>query len=131
LPDVVCPVEYVPFGRVLPRCAAIVHHGGIGTTAQGLAAGLPQVVMPMAHDQPDNAARLVRLGVGRSLPPREFHAANLGEALDQLVENPAVQEAADLLRRQLQADRSSEALLEWIQSRVREPQSIALARPKT
>ncbi len=128
LPDAVCPVEYVPFGRVLPRCAAIVHHGGIGTTAQGLAAGVPQVVMPMAHDQPDNAARLVRLGVGRSLPPHAFHAISLGRALDQLIENPAVQAAADLLKQRLQADRSIEALLEWIQSRVRETRSIAPAR---
>jgi hypothetical protein len=49
---------------VLPHCAAIVHHGGVGTLAQGLAAGVPQLVMPMGFDQPDNATRSSALGVG-------------------------------------------------------------------
>lgn len=60
--------DYVPFSQVLPRCAAIVHHGGIGTTAQALAAGIPQLVMPHAHDQPDNGSRVHRLGAGDILP---------------------------------------------------------------
>lgn len=58
--------RYLPFSQVLPRCAAIVHHGGMGTTAQALACGLPQVVLPQAHDQFDNAYRLQRLGVSRT-----------------------------------------------------------------
>ena len=119
LPPEVCAVEYVPFGRVLPRCSAIVHHGGIGTTAQGLAAGVPQVLMPMAHDQPDNAARLVRLGVARSLPPRVFNSANLGGALDSLLGDPGVQVAADGLKEKLRADRATDKLISWIESRVR------------
>lgn len=67
--------DYVPFSRILPRCAAIVHHGGIGTTAQALAAGIPQLVMPHAHDQPDNGSRVRQLGAGDLLPtcrPRSF-----------------------------------------------------------
>jgi len=64
--------EYVPFSAVLPSAAAIVHHGGIGTTSQALRAGIPQLIMPMAYDQPDNAARLVRLGVGDWLAPAAF-----------------------------------------------------------
>jgi rhamnosyltransferase subunit B len=58
-----------------------VHHGGIGTAAQGLAAGVPQLVMPLAHDQPDNADRLKRLGVGRELRPKRFTAANVANEL--------------------------------------------------
>ncbi len=57
LPEGVISFPYIPFDAALPRAAAIVHHGGIGTTAQAIAAGIPQVVRPMAHDQPDNAAR--------------------------------------------------------------------------
>jgi UDP:flavonoid glycosyltransferase YjiC (YdhE family) len=64
LPDGVIHVPYAPFSELLPHCAALVHHGGIGTTAQGMAAGVPQLVQPMSHDQPDNAMRLKRLGVG-------------------------------------------------------------------
>jgi UDP:flavonoid glycosyltransferase YjiC (YdhE family) len=90
LPEGVLHVSYVPFSRVLPRAAALVHHGGIGTTSQGLAAGVPQLVMPMAHDQPDNAARLTRLGVARSLPPRAFRAPAVARSLDSLLTSAEV-----------------------------------------
>lgn len=119
LPAGICSVEYVPFGRVLPHCAALVHHGGIGTTAQGLAAGVPHVVMPMAHDQPDNAARLVWLGVGRTLPPRKFNAATLAAALAQIVDQPDVQRATKALAERLRGDRSTARMIEWIESRIR------------
>jgi rhamnosyltransferase subunit B len=86
LPDGVRHFGFVPFSQVLPRSSALVHHGGIGTSAQGLAAGIPQLIMPLAHDQPDNADRLERLGVARSLPPARFLgpavARKLGELLD-------------------------------------------------
>jgi UDP:flavonoid glycosyltransferase YjiC (YdhE family) len=90
LPEGVRHFSYVPFSRVLPRAAALVHHGGIGTTAQGLAAGIPQLVMPLAYDQPDNAARLGRLGVARSLPPRAFRAPAVARALDGLLRSAEV-----------------------------------------
>ena len=69
LPEGVRHFGYVPFSAVLPRAAAFVHHGGIGTTAQALAAGVPQLIVPMTHDQPDNAVRIRRLGVGDFLLP--------------------------------------------------------------
>ncbi len=119
LPDGVCAVEYVPFGQVLPHCAAIVHHGGIGTTAQGLAAGVPQVVMPMAHDQPDNGARLIRLGVGRTIDPAVFDSANLVAALADLIDAPEVQCAASALAEKLRRDRSPDGLVAWIESKMR------------
>jgi UDP:flavonoid glycosyltransferase YjiC (YdhE family) len=84
LPPGVAHFDYVPFSQVLPRAAAFVHHGGIGSCAQGLAAGVPQVVMPMAHDQPDNADRLRRLGVSRTLPPKHFRGPELAAVLDEL-----------------------------------------------
>jgi rhamnosyltransferase subunit B len=84
LPPGVAHFAYVPFSQVLPRAAALVHHGGIGTCAQGLAAGVPQVVMPLAHDQPDNGDRLRRLGVGRMLRPKRFTAENVTRELTAL-----------------------------------------------
>jgi UDP:flavonoid glycosyltransferase YjiC (YdhE family) len=57
-----CP--HVPFESVFGKCRAVVHHGGIGTTAKAFAAGIPQIVMPLAHDQFDNAARIERVGAG-------------------------------------------------------------------
>jgi UDP:flavonoid glycosyltransferase YjiC (YdhE family) len=116
LPDGMRHDSYIPLSSVLPRCAAIVHHGGIGTLAQGLAAGIPQVTMPMGFDQPDNATHLARLGVGRWVLPSEFTrdtvARTLGALLDdrevtdacrrwaiRLREEHAVERTCDLLER--------------------------------
>jgi UDP:flavonoid glycosyltransferase YjiC (YdhE family) len=81
LPPEVRHVYAAPLGRLLRRASALIHHGGIGTAAAALAAGVPQIVTPFAHDQPDNAARLVRLGVGETLAPRGAGAAKLAAAL--------------------------------------------------
>jgi len=81
---------YVPFSRVFPRCAAVVHHGGIGTCAQALAAGIPQLTMPLAFDQPDNATRLGRLGVARWLRPKEFRVERVTSQLAALVDDERV-----------------------------------------
>jgi len=85
LPEGVRHVDYIPFSQVLPRAAALVHHGGIGSTAQALAAGIPQLVMPMAHDQPDNAARVKRLGVGTWIKPSAFRGRNVARQLEYLL----------------------------------------------
>jgi UDP:flavonoid glycosyltransferase YjiC (YdhE family) len=90
LPPGVIHVGFAPFSELLPRCAAIVHHGGIGTSSQGLAAGVPHLVMPHAYDQPDNAARLVRLGVAHKLEPRQFHAKRVARELEDLLSSSAV-----------------------------------------
>lgn len=89
LPDSVLHLDYAPFSEVFPRCHAVVHHGGIGTTAQGLAAGVPQLIMPLSFDQPDNARRLERLGVGARLWPKRFTGRRLADAIFQLLDSPA------------------------------------------
>jgi rhamnosyltransferase subunit B len=93
LPDGVRHFEYVPFSAVLPRAAAFVHHGGIGTTAQALAAGVPQLVVPLAHDQPDNAVRVRRLGAGDFLLPKAYKRATVLERLNHLLGSSEVVEA--------------------------------------
>ena len=60
LPREILHVRYAPFARLVPRASALVHHGGIGTAVQAMAAGVPQLVVPVSYDQPDNAARLER-----------------------------------------------------------------------
>ena len=64
--------RYAPHSRLFPRAAAIVHHGGIGTTGQALRSGKPQLVSPFMGDQPDNAARVSRLGAGLMVSPERF-----------------------------------------------------------
>lgn len=85
LPESVQHFRYVPFSRVFPRAAAVIHHGGIGTTSQALAAGVPQLIMPMGFDQPDNAARVFRLGAGNMLYPKKFMGGNVAAALQPLL----------------------------------------------
>jgi rhamnosyltransferase subunit B len=85
LPPGVRHCAFAPFRYLLPLCAAVVHHGGIGTTAAGLVSGTPQLVLPMAWDQPDNAARLEALGVGARLGPKRRTAEHLAGALSRLL----------------------------------------------
>ena len=85
LPSTVRHFGFVPFSQLLPRAAALVHHGGIGTCGQGLASGLPQLVMPMAYDQLDNATRLTRLGVAAQIPRKRFRGPAVTKALERLL----------------------------------------------
>jgi UDP:flavonoid glycosyltransferase YjiC (YdhE family) len=90
LPPAVHHEGYAPLSRLLPRCAALVHHGGIGTLAQALAAGVPQLTMPMGFDQPDNTTRLIRLGVARWIAPSRFTGERVAPLLDTLLTDPAI-----------------------------------------
>jgi rhamnosyltransferase subunit B len=85
LPDDALHIDYAPFSLLLPRVAALVHHGGIGTSAQALRAGVRQLVVPMAHDQFDNAARMQRLGVARVLPHRRYGVRRATRELRELL----------------------------------------------
>jgi len=102
LPAGIRYVEYAPFSRVFPKCAAVVHHGGIGTSAQGLAAGVPQLAVPMAHDQFDNGERLKGLGVGEIVAARRFSGERGAEALRTII-NGSRREACFSIREKLRA----------------------------
>lgn len=99
LPSTIRHFTYIPFSQVFPRSAAVVHHGGIGTTSQALAAGIPQLIMPMGFDQPDNAARLELLGVGRSLPPYRFTGTKVAGKLQELLQSEIRQRCQELSTR--------------------------------
>jgi UDP:flavonoid glycosyltransferase YjiC (YdhE family) len=94
LPAHMIHIDYAPFSLLLPRCSAVVHHGGIGSTAQSLAAGIPQLLMPMAHDQHDNAHRIRNLGVGESVPRAEFTPNRVSTVIGKLLNNPGYRHAA-------------------------------------
>jgi rhamnosyltransferase subunit B len=101
LPETILAIPYAPFSKLFPRAAVIVHHGGIGTTAQSLAAGVPQLVTPFAHDQFDNAARVVRLGVGEELYAQRYTLPRLLEKLERLMKDPGRQAKARELKSRL------------------------------
>jgi UDP:flavonoid glycosyltransferase YjiC (YdhE family) len=88
LPPGIVAFPYAPFSKIFPRAAVIVHQGGIGTCAQALAAGRPMLVVPFAFDQPDNAARLQRLGVARMTPRKHYTALRACSELQPLLSDP-------------------------------------------
>jgi len=101
LPRNVRHFDYLPFSLVVPRVLALVHHGGIGTSAQALAAGIPQLVRPLAYDQFDNAHRLSRLGVARTLSPARYRGPAAAAALEELTGSEAVRAVSASLKRKL------------------------------
>lgn len=97
LPANVLAVNYAPYSQLFPRACAIVHQGGIGTTAQALRAGRPTLIMPYSHDQPDNAARVRRLGTSRTISRKHYSASRVVKELGELLENPSyVAKAAEI-----------------------------------
>jgi len=84
LPPGVRHFSYLPFSQIMHRCAAIVYPGGIGTMAQAIKAGIPQLIVPHGHDQPDNAFRIKRLGLGSSIYPERYKAHRVSRDLMQL-----------------------------------------------
>ena len=90
LPAGVRAFSYLPFSRVLPRCAAIVYPGGIGTLAQTIRAGIPHLVVPHAHDQPDNSARVAKLGLGRFVYPEKYRGPAVAGILKELLRDSAL-----------------------------------------
>ena len=102
LPPSVCAFGYLPYSQVFPHACAVVHQAGIGTLSQALRAGRPQLITPVFFDQPDNAARTVRLGVARTLPFRRVTAARLVRELRTLLAQPAYARAARELAISLQ-----------------------------
>ncbi len=94
LPEGIAAFDYLPYSTVFPHAAAVIHQGGIGTLAQALASGRPQLVVPLAFDQPDNARRAVALGVARSLPILSATPSRLVRELGALLGDTAYAVAA-------------------------------------
>jgi UDP:flavonoid glycosyltransferase YjiC (YdhE family) len=109
LPEGVRHFDYVPLSQLLPRTAALVSHGGIGTLSQALAAGIPQLVIPLGFDQFDNAARLERLGVAATLIPRRFRGPAVAHELARLLTSPAVARACQAAAARIHKDEWEDA----------------------
>ncbi len=111
-------VHYASFTKLLPRAAAIVHHGGIGTTARALASGIPQVIHPYSHDQPDNAERIERLGAGGGISPKNLTPVLLAQKLTKLIENSSVRSACREAARKIAAEDPFRATCEVVEARL-------------
>src|SRR6185312_10833504 len=82
---VILVTDYAPYSELFPRAAMVVHSGGIGTTAQVLRAGKPMIIMPFSHDQPDNAARITRLGVGTKIERSRYTVNRVAIEVERLL----------------------------------------------
>jgi sterol 3beta-glucosyltransferase len=92
--------ESAPHGWLFPRCKAIVHHGGAGTTAAGLRSGVPNIVVPHASDQPFWGKRVAAIGAGpQPIPISEFTADRFLAALAEIESEPIRAGAAEAGRR--------------------------------
>jgi UDP:flavonoid glycosyltransferase YjiC (YdhE family) len=100
LPDAVLAIPYAPFSAVYPHCAAAIHHGGIGTTAQAL----PMLVAPWGFDQFFIGDQVERLGAGRRLDRKQATAARIAELLRAILENPRPRAQAQQIARRIDAE---------------------------
>lgn len=91
--------DYAPHSQLFPRASAVIHHGGIGTAAQALRAGKPQLVVPFFADQPDNAMRLAGLGAARALAEGAYRPQAVTRELSLLLRGPYGGRAQDLSAR--------------------------------
>ena len=104
LPDWAFRVDYAAFEQVFPYAAVVVHAGGIGSAFKAMQAGAPQIIVPHAHDQLDNALRLERLGVARVLPGKRAGARALRQALQRVLADSGMQAAAASVAQKARAE---------------------------
>ena len=119
LPDSIFVAAYVPFSVILPLSALMVHHGGIGTLSQCLAAGIPQLVVFMSLDQPDNAARLERLGVAASISREDLNEKRLLPLVKRCLEEHSMKTSASNHAKRMKQRPSATAMLDWIEKSMR------------
>lgn len=105
LPEFVFSAESLPHSWLFPRMAAVVHHGGAGTTGAALRSGIPSVLTPLAADQPSWARQVHALGAGPApLPFQTLTAERLAEAIREAVTNSRMRQRATELSKQIQAE---------------------------
>jgi UDP:flavonoid glycosyltransferase YjiC (YdhE family) len=118
LPPSMLATGEAPFGRLFPRASLVVHHGGIGTCAEAMVAGTPALVLPAAHDQFDNAARCVRLGVAKVLPLARASGRRLRRAILEAAGDAAMRTRAGEVSRGLRGESGAGAAVDAIESCV-------------
>ena len=114
---VVC--AYEPHSLLFPRAAAIVHQGGIGTTAQALRSGKPMLVVAFSHDQPDNGARVEEIGVGLTKPRDRYSIATAIPALETLLTDDKMRNKAAETGRQIRAEHAADEACDVIEETLR------------
>jgi sterol 3beta-glucosyltransferase len=122
VPDNLFVLESAPHSWLFPRMAAVVHHGGAGTTAEGLRAGLPTVVVPFTFDQPFWGARIKALGLGPDpIPLKQLSARRLGDSISIAVGDAEMRERAQACGQAIRAERGTGEAVEIIRQELGTP----------
>ena len=130
LPESVLWQPYVPLSALLPHAAALVHHGGIGTTAEALRSGTPQLITPFAWDQFDNGARIASLGVGMVIPAKRLRPRKLARSLQNLYTSETIRAHCSLLASRFIPAHDPSALCREVERLLRaEHNDVQLSNP--
>lgn len=100
---------YAPYSAVFALATAIVHQGGIGTTAQALRAGKPMIVVPYGFDQPDNAARVRRIGVAETISRRKYNSTRAVAALRRILGDASYAQRAEGIAQKVRSENGTRA----------------------
>ena len=115
IPEGMIAISYAPYQALLPRASVVVHHGGVGTTAQGLLAGVPTLIVPFAFDQADNAAHANRIGTSRTVYRSKYLAPRVARELNELLTDKRYTEKARSVGAQLKLENGPAAASDQIE----------------
>jgi UDP:flavonoid glycosyltransferase YjiC (YdhE family) len=115
LPTDIIAVDYAPYQVLLPRACLMVHHGGVGTTSEGLRAGIPTLIVPFAFDQSDNAAHAARLGTSRTVYRSQYSATRVTKELGILLDRPHYAETAKAVSNYLRHENGARVACDLIE----------------
>ena len=104
LPEGMIAVDYAPYQSLLPKACAVVHHGGVGTTSQGLLSGVPTLIVPFAFDQPDNAEHARKLGTSKTLYRNKYFAPRVADEIGQLLNQSSYASRAKTVSNELKQE---------------------------
>lgn len=125
LDETIVGFDYAPYSLVFMKAAAVVHQGGIGTTAQVLRAGAPHLIMPYSHDQPDNAARCERIGVAETISRDGYTAENAAKKLQGILSDSSYRSNAAEVKRIVEVERGTETACDAIEAILHKPKMRA------